>query len=499
MAFVQPLDCASSSQREMQTDMVEIVSNPVSDGTIVLGDSSMSEWVGLDPVIVDPSGDGAYIDYYNLTLAHDSTYCYLLLHSLFSGSASETFTLYVDVDNSPETGQFIIKSGGGTLGADYKLQLQMWDGIFSWNGTEWSPVEELEFYGFAWPGEQYVEIGFSLQSLGAPQLMDLYLVDEWYHDDYAPNQGTSLYSLASVIIVPDDYLTIQEAIDAASEGDTVFVRNGTYYEHVVVSKTVSLVGENRETTIIDGSSSGRCIWVKSNDVALRGFTIRHGGVVNIKVSGFNGTLIKDNTLLDIESYWGISVSLSFNNTIEGNTFRNCGYGVFLESSSYNLIVGNTLVGNSYGIVLKTVAYIPELPPPPSSNFNTVHHNNFVNNGAQAVYSGYGNVWDDGSEGNFWSNYGGADLDGDGVGDTDIPCEGVDYYPLMKPFLWWNLADLNYDFTVDIYDLVTTADAYGSTPSDPHWNSHCDINEPYGIINIFDIVMIATSYGEEYTP
>jgi hypothetical protein len=65
--------------------------------------------------------------------------------------------------------------------------------------------------------------------------------------------------------------------------------------------------------------------------------------------------------------------------------------------------------------------------------------------------------------------------------------------------WWNVADLNYDFTVDIYDLVIAANAYGSTPSDSNWNPHCDIAEPYGVIDIFDIVMIASSYGEEYAP
>lgn len=65
--------------------------------------------------------------------------------------------------------------------------------------------------------------------------------------------------------------------------------------------------------------------------------------------------------------------------------------------------------------------------------------------------------------------------------------------------WWSAADINYDFTVDIYDLVTTASAYGSTPSSPNWNPRCDIAEPYGIVNIFDLVTIAINYGEEYTP
>jgi len=74
-----------------------------------------------------------------------------------------------------------------------------------------------------------------------------------------------------------------------------------------------------------------------------------------------------------------------------------------------------------------------------------------------------------------------------------------YIPVTVVGDWWHPADFNYDFTVDIYDLVITTNAYGSTPSDPNWNPHCDIAEPFGIINIFDLVTIAASYGEEYTP
>jgi len=50
---------------------------------------------------------------------------------------------------------------------------------------------------------------------------------------------------ARTIIVPDDYPTIQEAINNANDGDTIYVRNETYYENVIVHKAVSLVGEDR--------------------------------------------------------------------------------------------------------------------------------------------------------------------------------------------------------------------------------------------------------------
>ncbi len=64
---------------------------------------------------------------------------------------------------------------------------------------------------------------------------------------------------------------------------------------------------------------------------------------------------------------------------------------------------------------------------------------------------------------------------------------------------WNLADVNADWKVDVYDMVMVSLAYASTLSDPHWNLNCDLAKPYGIIDIYDMAMIATNYGKKYTP
>ena len=90
-----------------------------------------------------------------------------------------------------------------------------------------------------------------------------------------------------------------------------------------------------------------------------------------------------------------------------------------------------------------------------------------------------------------------DLDGNGIGDSSkfIDVDNQDVYPLMNPY--WHPADINKDLSVDIFDVVLLCASYNTTPSNPHWNCHCDIVEPFGLIDMLDIVLMADSYGEEY--
>ena len=98
---------------------------------------------------------------------------------------------------------------------------------------------------------------------------------------------------STTIIVPDDYATIQEAINNANEGDTVFVRAGTYYEHVVVNKAISLIGEDPSSTIIDGNESGTVVFITADNVDVDGFMIQNGGEGIRLYHSCNNTLMRN--------------------------------------------------------------------------------------------------------------------------------------------------------------------------------------------------------------
>ncbi|MCJ2557003.1 MAG: hypothetical protein LN415_07870, partial [Candidatus Thermoplasmatota archaeon] len=72
---------------------------------------------------------------------------------------------------------------------------------------------------------------------------------------------------------PGNYTTIQGAIDNATPGDSVYVYGGTYYEHLTISKPLSLIGEDRNTTIINGGENGIVVLISANWVNITGLAI----------------------------------------------------------------------------------------------------------------------------------------------------------------------------------------------------------------------------------
>jgi parallel beta-helix repeat protein len=171
-----------------------------------------------------------------------------------------------------------------------------------------------------------------------------------------------------------DHLTIQEGVDAAQPGDTVFVYAGIYYEDVIITKTINLTGEDRDTTFINASGIG--IFVQNADyVNVSGFTTINGSISGIRlmysnnsiiennriemnnygmeIAYSNNTLVRNNIASNNSDYHGIYIYYSTNLTIEDNICsnnKNAGIWVQGDSSSNKLIYNNCSY-NDYGIYL----------------------------------------------------------------------------------------------------------------------------------------------------
>jgi len=162
----------------------------------------------------------------------------------------------------------------------------------------------------------------------------------------------SVEATPGTIIVPDQYPTIQEGVNNANPGDTIFVRAGTYFEQVVVDKAVTLLGESPWTTIVDAAGEESVFFLTASNVKVSGFNIRnllegqypYGEGVYLHHS--NNSVIEGNSIVDVVE--GIHASYSDSGTIKGNVIRNVfSEGIVLIDESNNFTISNNLISKNY--------------------------------------------------------------------------------------------------------------------------------------------------------
>ena len=142
---------------------------------------------------------------------------------------------------------------------------------------------------------------------------------------------------------PGNYTKIQDAIDNASDGDTVFVFQGTYYENVIVNKSIHLLGENRNNTIIHSAIFNDTVYIVSSGVNLSNFTILSDSHDVIRIKSGN-VRISNNTLIGLGKYSGVIFCMSSSfNTINDNSIYSPNLGIMLAANSNNIIMNNKIV------------------------------------------------------------------------------------------------------------------------------------------------------------
>jgi len=180
---------------------------------------------------------------------------------------------------------------------------------------------------------------------------------------------------------PGNYSTIQSAIDNATDQDIVFVYNDSspYFEHLNINKSIQLIGEDENTTIIDGSGSGEVISVNADCVTISRFTIRNGdrGITKwdfYRSCVFSWLRVENNRI-------GIYLIGYISGTIYGNEIAHCtiinSYCGILLGSDYNRIHDNIISNNDdCGIYIYPISGSITS----SGSFNHIYNNSIENNG-----------------------------------------------------------------------------------------------------------------------
>jgi nitrous oxidase accessory protein NosD len=144
---------------------------------------------------------------------------------------------------------------------------------------------------------------------------------------------------------PGNYTRIQDAINDSDTGDTVFVYDDSspYYGVLVVDRSISLVGENNISTVIDGHSSQDVITVLSEGVTISSFTIQNSAsidVPNINIKSNSVSIINNIIRHGVREgirLWGVKDILIANNTFKDDIFP-----IYLRNSKDISIMNNVI-------------------------------------------------------------------------------------------------------------------------------------------------------------
>jgi parallel beta-helix repeat protein len=277
---------------------------------------------------------------------------------------------------------------------------------------------------------------------------------------------------------PGNYTRIQDAINASSDGDIVFVYDDSspYYETITIDKEIKVFGEDKNSTTIDAKKERIIIQIIANHTSIENFTLLNatdGIGTAILIQANHKVIIKNNIIIDcvsgietgdngasycefsynfiknsktgIESYYGTSHLFIHHNIIHGrfyglrlesnlciianNVINDSFDGIYFSQSHVNKIEGNIFMNNFIGVDLE------------NSFFNSFYRNSFIANNVSARFQSMivpiNNRW----VRNYWDDLGVFPI-------KRIP--GIYFIPV--PGLAWNRSNFDWFPAQEPYDI-----------------------------------------------
>lgn len=188
---------------------------------------------------------------------------------------------------------------------------------------------------------------------------------------------------SSTLYVPDGYPTIQDAVDNATAGDTIVIRNGTYLENVVVNKSLTITSESgpEYTTVNASNESYHVFTITASNVSITGLTIGRARDILIRAGVYLGAVqnctISNNVITGnargVYASGGGYHNIS-HNRIESNSVM----GIWLYDSSFNTIRDN-YIGSNKGTGVWLYYYCEH---------NTLYNNSILYNNGEGIYLEY---------------------------------------------------------------------------------------------------------------
>lgn len=154
----------------------------------------------------------------------------------------------------------------------------------------------------------------------------------------------------ATITVPDDFATIQEAIDNAADYDTLFIKDGLYKEIVIVYRPLTIIGESRAGTVIENNDP-YAVLIVANRASLSSVTVQGTSIGAGLILQASNCVIEDVTVKDC--LWGLWINRAYHNVVRNvDCTDNSWQGLLVEEADETLLQDVTCSGNNEGINIR---------------------------------------------------------------------------------------------------------------------------------------------------